>query len=200
MPHLIRLLMLCTALLAPLIAAPAAAQFSDSYNLIKAFKDKDANAAIELLDKPGNTLVNSRDTDTGDGGIHIATRRSDLPWVGLILKYDGNVNLQDQQGNTALLLATIGRWQEGVDVFLRVKAQPDIQNRLGETPLLKAVQARDTQIVEALLKAGANPDLTDNSGTSPRIAAARDPRASRIAELFETVAVKKNRIMQGPSL
>lgn len=196
MPKLLRLL----AVIATLLAAPAAAQFSDSYNLIKAFKDKDANAAIELLDKPGNTLVNSRDADTGDGGIHIATRRADLPWVGLILKYNGNINLQDRQGNTALMLATIGRWQEGVNLFLRVKARPDIQNRLGETPLLKAVQARDVQLVEALLKAGASPDLTDNSGTSPRIAAARDPRATRIAELFEAVPPKQNRIMQGPTL
>lgn len=196
-----RLFMAIAALpLALLVATPAAAQFSDSYNFIKAIKDKDANKAIELAEKPGNTIINSRDADTGEGGIHITTRRTDLPWLGLMLKYGANVNLRDREGNTALMLATIARWTEGVNVLLRVKAQPDVQNRLGETALLKAVQVRDQQLVEMLLKAGANPDLTDNSGTSPRTAAARDPRAAAIAKLFDDVPVKKARIMQGPTL
>lgn len=196
MKSLLRLL----SLVALLIAAPAAAQFSESYNFIKAIKDKDANKAIDLAEKPGNTIINSRDADTGEGGIHIATRRTDLPWVGLMIKYGANVNLRDREGNTALILATIARWNEGINLFLRVKAQPDIQNRLGETAMLKAVQARDQQVVEMLVKAGANPDINDNSGTSPRSAAAADPRAAAITKLFEAVPVKKTRIMQGPSI
>jgi ankyrin repeat protein len=196
MKPLLRLL----SLVMLLVAAPAAAQFSDTYSFIKAIKDKDANKAIELAEKPGNTIINARDADTGEGGIHITTRRTDLPWVGLMIKDGANVNLKDREGNTALILATIARWTEGVNLFLRVKAQPDIQNRLGETALLKAVQVRDQQIVEMLLKAGADPDLTDNSGTSARTAAARDPRAASIAKLFEVVPVKKTRIMQGPTI
>lgn len=200
MKVLMRLLMAIALLAAPLATAPATAQFSDSYNFIKAIKDKDVNKATEFAAKPGNTIINMRDVDSGDAGIHITTRRTDLPWVGFMLKYGANVNLKDRDGNTALLLASIARWTEGVNVFLRVKAQPDIQNRLGETALLKAVQARDQQIVEMLIKAGANPDISDNSGTSPRSAAAADPRASAILKLFEEVPVKKARISQGPSL
>jgi hypothetical protein len=187
-------------LLGLLLAGPAAAQFSDSYNFIKAVKDKDAAKAIELAEKPGTTIINARDADTGETALHIVTRRTDLPWVGLMLKHNANLNLKDRQGNTALMLATIARWEEGVNVLLRVKAMPDLQNRLGETPLLKAVQNRDLRLVEALLNAGANPDIADNSGTSPRSAAMADPRAALIAKRFEEVPVKEVRRAQGPSL
>lgn len=60
--RLLVLVMLATAMVA---ATPAAAQFSDSYNFIKAVKDRDVNKAIELADQPGTTVVNTRDADTG---------------------------------------------------------------------------------------------------------------------------------------
>ncbi len=181
-------------------AAPAAAQYSDSYSFIKAVKDKDVNKATELAEKPGTTIINARDADTGEGGLHITTRRADLPWVGFMLKYGANINLKDRDGNTALMLASIARWAEGVNLFVRVKAQPDLQNRLGETALLMAVQGRDLQIVEMLLTAGASPDISDNSGRTARDAALADPRAAAIAKRFEAVPVKKARAAQGPSI
>ncbi|GGI80813.1 hypothetical protein GCM10007973_16650 [Polymorphobacter multimanifer] len=183
-----------------LAGSPAAAQFSDSYSFIKAVKDKDVGKATELAEKPGTIVANARDADTGEGGIHITTRRTDLPWVGFMLKYGANVNKKDRDGNTPLMLATVARWTDGVNLFVRVKAQPNLQNRLGETALLKAVQARDLQIVEMLLGAGANPDLADNSGTSARDVAKADPRAAAIAKRLAEVAEKKVRPAQGPSI
>lgn len=183
-----------------LLATPAAAQFSDSYNFIKAVKDKDVGKATELAEKPGTTIINARDGDTGEGGIHITTRRTDLPWVGFMLKYGANVNMKDRDGNTPLMLASVARWADGVNLFVRVKAQPNLQNRLGETALLKAVQSRDLQIVEMLLGAGANPDLADNSGTTARQVATADPRAAAIAKRFEAIPIKKAAPAQGPSI
>ena len=58
------------------VAAPAAAQFSESFNFLKAVKDKDGAKATEILDKPGNTVVNTRDTDTGETGLHIVTNKN----------------------------------------------------------------------------------------------------------------------------
>lgn len=183
-----------------LAAAPAAAQFSDSYNFIKAVKDKDVNKATEFAEKPGTIVSNARDADTGEGGIHITTRRTDLPWVGFMLKYGADVNMKDRDGNTALMLASVARWTDGVNLFVRVKAQPNLQNRLGETAILKAVQARDLQIVEMLLGAGADPDIADNSGTSARDVASADPRNTAIAKRFAELPVKKKRPTQGPSI
>ena len=191
---------LSVALLALLLAVPAAAQFSDSYNFLKAVKDRDVNAAIELADKPGSTVVNARDGDTGEAGIHIVTRRGDLGWLGLLYQKGANLNMKDREGNTPLILAALTRWSEGVTTLIRLKAQVNLQNRLGETALLKAVQARDYALSKALLDAGANPDIADNSGISPRIAANEDARAATIAKLFSAVPEKKAGAMQGPSL
>ena len=64
--------LLLALMLAPTLAAPARAQFSDSYNFLKAVKDKDGGKATEFLDKPGNTVVNTRELDTGDTALHLS--------------------------------------------------------------------------------------------------------------------------------
>ncbi len=195
---MMRRLMIAVAVLA--LASPAAAQFSDSYNFLKAVKDKDVNAAIELADKPGTTVVNTRDGSTGEAAIHIVTRRGDLGWLGLLYQKGANLNLKDRDGNTPLILAAVTRWSDGISTLIRLKAQVNAQNRLGETALLKAVQGRDLALVKLLIEAGANPDIADNSGTSARSVAESDPRAASIAKLFKDIPVKTMGKAQGPSL
>jgi ankyrin repeat protein len=190
-------LIVAVALLAPV---PAAAQFSDAYNFLKAVKDKDGGKATELLDKPGNTVVNSKDGDTGETALHIVTRRGDLNWVGFLVGKGANLNVKDREGNTPLMIATVARWSEGIALFTKLRADVNAQNRLGETALLKAVQGRDSYNAKALLDAGANPDITDSSGISARSAANDDPRAASIARLIKDVPVRAARPVQGPSL
>lgn len=182
------------------LASPAAAQFSDSYNFLKAVKERDVNKAIELADKPGTTIVNVRDGDSGEMAIHIVTKRADLGWLGLLYQKGANLNAKDRDGNTPLILASISRWSEGVATLIRLKAQVNAQNRLGETALLKAVQSRATDVAKLLIDAGANPDIADNSGISARAAVEGDPRAGAIAKLLKDIPVKAPSKMQGPSL
>lgn len=196
-----RMQMLLVPVAAVALAMPAAAQFSDGYKFLKAVKDKDGATATEMLNKPGaNTLVNTKDSETGDGAIHITVRRSDAPWMALVLRAGGNPNLRDAQGNTPIILATQVRWADGIRLLLDFGVQVNAQNRLGETALLKAVQARDLESVKLLLEGRANPDVADNSGTSPRSFAEADPRGAAIARLFKDIPVKKPAATQGPSL
>lgn len=181
-------------------AMPAAAQFSDSYNFLKAVKDKDVGKAREIVEKPGNTIINTRDPDTGGTALHIATRRSDAPWVGFLLQENADTNSRDRDGNTPLIVAAQARWSEGVRIFLSIKARVDEQNRLGETALQTAVQNRDSYVTKMLIDAGASPDMNDNSGKSARSLADGDPRNAAIAKLFKDVPVRKPKPVQGPSL
>lgn len=188
------------AMLATLgLAVPAAAQFSESYNFLKAVKDKDVAKAREIIDKPGNTIVNTRDPETGGTALHIATRRSDAPWVGFLLQEGADANSRDGDGNTPMIVAAQARWSEGVRIFLTVKARLDEQNRLGETALQTAVQNRDSFVAKMLIDAGASADINDNSGKSARSLAEGDPRNAAIARLLKDVPVRKAKPVQGPS-
>ncbi len=182
------------------VAAPAAAQFSDSYNFLKAVKDKDAAKAMEYIQKPGNTVINTKDSGTGEAALHIVAKRGDPAWLGFLLKAGANPNVRDTDGNTPLMLVTVSRWSEGTQLLIAFRAKVNDQNRLGETALLKAVQNRDSDTAKLLIDAGASPDVSDNSGANPRSLAASDPRATPIARLFAAIPVRAAKPMQGPSI
>ncbi len=182
-------------------ATPAAAQFSESYNFLKAVKDKDAAKAKTALDVPGSTVVNAREGDSGDTALHIVIRRSDVPWLGFLLQGGADPNLRDRAGNTPLLLATINNFTEGVRILLLVQARVDLKNNSGETPLIKAVQARNVTVAKMLLDAGADPDIADNAaGYSARDYAMQDNRGGQLAKLLADAPRRKAKPVQGPQL
>ena len=170
------------------VVAPAAyAQFSDSYNLLKAVKDRKGEEAEKFLSEPGSVIINTRDGSTGSTALHIVIQRRDSTWLGYLLQKGANPNLADKKGTTPLMLATQLGYVDGIDWLVRKKAVVDQTNRSGETALILAVQLRNPEAVRALLKAGANPDKTDSrAGYSARDYAKQDGRASAIAAIIES--------------
>jgi ankyrin repeat protein len=170
------------------VVAPAAyAQFSDSYNFLKAVKDRKGEEAEKFLSEPGSVIINTRDGSTGETALHIVIQRRDSTWLGYLLQKGANPNLADKKGTTPLILATQLGYVDGIDWLVRKKAVVDQTNRSGETALILAVQLRNPEAVRALLKAGANPDKTDSrAGYSARDYAKQDGRASAIAAIIES--------------
>jgi len=190
-----------TLLLAFGLAAPAAAQFSDGYNFLKAVRDKDAAKAKTFMDKPGSTLVNSRDLDSGDTALLIAIKRRDPPWMGFLLQHGADPNLRDGGGNPPIVVAAMTGFSDGVRLMLAGKARVDEANSRGETALIKAVHARDAASAQLLLDAGADPDRTDNlTGMSAREYAARDVRGGTLAKLMADAPKKAASKAAGPRL
>jgi hypothetical protein len=81
----------------------------------------------------------------------------------------GLLNEQDEYGMTALSLAVMSGWKEGVEQLLRAGADTELRYfRTGETALYMAVQQRNEPIIAALVTAGANPDAPNYWGLTPR--------------------------------
>jgi uncharacterized protein len=170
-----------------LIAAPAAwAQFSDSYNFLKAVKDRKGEDAEKYINEPGSVIINTRDDVSGETALHIVVARRDATWLGFLLAKGANPNIGDKKGITPLMLATQYGYVDGAALLLKNKAAVDGTNRSGETALIRAVQLRNTAMVRMLLKSGANPDKKDSvTGQSAREYAALDGRSNAILSIIE---------------
>ena len=189
---------LALALLSPMAAQ---AQFSDSYNFLKAVKDADGQKVTDLIQKPGSTVINSRDVTSGETALHMVIARRDVTWLSFLLAKGANPNLTDNRGNTPLMNAVQARFEDGVRTLLAGGAQIDKANGSGETPLIRAVQLRDVGLVRLLIAQGANADRRDSiAGMSARDYAERE---SRTPGLVEAVTAAKTKAapsgpVQGP--
>ncbi len=173
------------------VSVPVQAQFSDSYNFLKAVKDRKGEEATRLIDQPGSgaVLINTRDITTGQGALHIVVERRDSAWIGYLLQKGANPNIADKKNVTPLMLATQLNFKEGADWLIKYKANVDQTNRGGETALIMAVNLRNAEMVRLLLKNGASPDKKDIvAGLSARQYAARDGRNNAISAIIENEA------------
>lgn len=174
---------------AAIIAAPVHAQGGiggDSYQFLKAVKDRDVLKAKGFVDHPGSTVVNTKDGDSGETGLHIVTRDRDGGWINFLIAEGADVNARDRDGNTPLILAATQRFGDGIRLLIAGGAQVNAQNRNGETALIKAVAAHDLPTVRLLMENGADPDKTDNvAGFSARDYAKQDRRSTMIARVLD---------------
>ncbi|WCT73247.1 ankyrin repeat domain-containing protein [Sphingomonas naphthae] len=167
-------------------APPVAAQMmSEGYNFLKAVRERDANKAIPMLDKPGTGVVNTRDYSTGETGLIIATKGRDIPWMALMLQRKGKTELRDNNGDTPLTIAARLGFMEGAQLLVDNGAAVNLPTNGGETPLILATQKRDMAMVRYLLSAGGDPKIADRVTGKTAIDYARDdPRASIVLKML----------------
>lgn len=155
--------------LALVLAVPVAAQFqSEGYKFLEAVKEREGDTATEMLNKPGTTIVNTRDITSGDTGLHLVIQRRDVLWIRFLLQNGADPNIRNKKGVTPLQLATSMSFTEGVEALIKGGANVNVGDQTGETPLIAAVHQRNTDLARVLLAKGADPDHNDNSGRSAR--------------------------------
>ncbi len=175
------------ALLGLIAPGIALAQFSDSYNFLKAVRDRDGAKTTEIISKPGNVIIDTRDQSNGETALHIVTRERDAVWMRFLLARGAKADMRDKLGNTPLMLAAQIGFLEGAQLLISNRASVDLANSSGETPLIRAVQNRDGAIVQLLMTNGANPNKADTgAGLSARDYAVRDRRSAAILKIIET--------------
>lgn len=195
----VRVLLAAALMIAPV--ATSAQRMSDSYTFLKAVRDADGNKVTEILDKPGQQIINTRDRDSGEGALHIVAKRSDATYLNFLLSRGANINMQDSAGNTALLISVNANCDSCIDLLINRKANINLGNSSGETPLIRAVQLRNVDLADKLLKAGANPDQRDViAGMSARDYAKADTRSPTLTKLLTDAAKVGGRSVSGPTL
>uniref|UniRef100_UPI0035CA1620 ankyrin repeat domain-containing protein n=1 Tax=uncultured Sphingomonas sp. TaxID=158754 RepID=UPI0035CA1620 len=191
--------------IAPLAVAiaPAVAQLgqSEGYKFLQSVKDSKNDEVIAALEKPGVTVVNTRDRSSGEGAIHIVVRRGDMAYLSYLLSKGADANLRDDKGETGILLAArLGR-KEMIDALAKSGGNVNLANGSGETPLIIAVQRRDPTLVRDLLDLGADPDQSDHlQGFSARDYAHQDARSPTIGQMIDATPKKARRAVSGPKL
>lgn len=187
--------------IAAALSQPALAQFSDSYNFLKAVRDRDGQAVTDFVEVPGSVIIDTRDRATGETALHIVTRRRDSTWVNFLLAKGARPDLKDNNGNTALMIATQIGFIDGAKLLIAQRARVDEANNSGETPLIRAVQLRDVEMVRLLIASGANRNLSDTiAGLSAVDYARRDPRAATILKILEAPVATPKPKAAGPQL
>ena len=180
------------------LAVPAAAQFSDSYNFIKAVRDADGAKVMDFLNKPGQPVLNTRDTANGDSALHIVVKRHDASWLAFLLSRGAQVDIKDRDGNTPLMTAVQLGDEDSARILLQAGAGPNVANAGGETPLIAAVQHREISTIRLLIQSGADPKSADHiAGKTARDYASEDPRGAAIVKILDE-AKPKPTVTMGP--
>ena len=182
-------------------AVPAQAQLgqSESYKFLQAVKDAKGDDVTKMLEKPGTTIINTRDFSTGEGALHIVVRRGDETYLRFLLARGADPNLKDGKGNTPMMLAAANGEVGLIEILVTAHANVNLANASGETPLIRAVQRRDLGTVRTLLADGADPDQADLlAGMSARDYAHQDTRSPAIAKLIDETPRKARRAVSGP--
>ena len=177
-----------------LLAYGASVNDSDSENrqaLHYAARNSESTGAVAvlLLEAGARPDVVTRD---GITPIHEAVSQlsggSEANAIAMIAFAD-EVNQQDREGNTALLIATTEAKLEVVRCLLRAGANPNLANHKGKLPLTEAVANGLTDRMRILIEFGADPKLrVGNEPSAEQIAATRSNTDPQLRQTLENLA------------
>lgn len=168
------------------LAAPAAAQFSDSYQFLKAVRERDGGKVTDLVNESGASIINAKEATTGDSALHITVRDRNTPFLRFLIGKGASTATRNADGATPLVIAIQIGNPEAADALIGAGADVNLANGRGETPLIVAVQRRDIAAVRTLLAAGADPKRADRiAGRTARDYAAQDTRTPILLKIID---------------
>ena len=165
-----------------LLSGPAAAQFSPTFELMKALKKNDMYGIKTNAMKGAN--VNARN-DEGEPALVVAAGMRQPGVVKFLIEQGAHVNVAStREKETPLMRAIAQNDKTSVAVLLYYGADPNMGDSLGETALMKAARHGREDIVELLLDAKADLTIGDSTGLTALDYAER-ARKRKIVKMLE---------------
>lgn len=136
-----------------------------------AVRNKNKDAVELLLEKNADSNIF---TDYGISPLHDAVKPEffspmSLEIIRLLIKYGANIELQNNNGKTALFVAVESRNLTIAEYLLSVGANANCRTKKNCTPLFVALKKRDIAIAHSLIKSGAKVNVKNVDDVSPLI-------------------------------
>lgn len=174
-------------MLSAVFSAPSQAQFSDSWEFLKAVDEVDYREMRNRIFKGANVNRKNRD---GFPAIIIAADKSNKELIKFLLDQGVKINATTAgRGETAVMRRADVGDMETLNFLMASGANINLQDRTGLTALMRAARARKQRIVKLLLEGGADFDRADYTGKSA-LGYARDVRARRVIKLLEDAGAR----------
>ncbi|OSM96919.1 MULTISPECIES: ankyrin repeat domain-containing protein [Lonsdalea] len=112
-----------------------------------------------------------------------AARNGKLHIITEFIHSGYNLNVQDEKGYTAVILAAYHGHEDAVALMLKHGADPCLKDKRGNSALMGAVFKGELRIAKRLLAAECNPDERNNAGQTAAMYAALFKRTELLHDL-----------------
>ena len=161
--------------------------------LLEAIQSQNENLVSDLLQNKG--INPNSPLPTGQYPIHFAVQLREKACAMIIAlssssEHPLDLNVKNEEGNTAMHIASTLASEDTVSLLLEKNADPNIQNLDGNTPLLIAVKLKAPKLARKLLQdARTDISLKDKTGKAANQIDDTDPEIKRD---ITTACLKKN--------
>jgi ankyrin repeat protein len=158
-----------------------------------------AGLSIMLLlqgctDKSESTNTPRKETSTVTDELHQATEQQDTEQVKKIIKDGMDLNEQDSQGRTPLMIAAYNEDYDTAKVLIEAGADVNIQDNMKNNPYLYASAEGCTDILRLTIEAGADTKITNRYGGTGLIPASEHGYVDVVDMLLTKTDVNVNHV------
>ena len=126
--------------------------------------------------------------------LHKDDKEKKLKIIQQLTEKGANINIQNEDGVTALMMACNEGLSEVVELLLQNGADPNIHGDKGWTALMYACNNGNSKVAKRLLRYNANPQLVDNDGFTALIHALRSGNKDLAHELVNDRDFSQNEL------
>lgn len=142
------------------------------------------------LDKGGSEEVKTDVT----GELLKAAEKGDIKVLRKVLEQKVDINAQDANKRTALMIATYNQDAEAAKLLIEAGADVNIQDSMQNTPFLYAGAEGYLDILKLTIQAGADPSILNRYGGTALIPAAEHGHVEVIEELLTNTDIDVNHV------